>query len=116
MAIVPSQIRTRYPVFDALEDAYIQEFIDNAAIEIDPCVWGDRYDRALKVYTAHLIAINYSHQMQLGGALKGLETGDTLDVKLPQSNTSEWFALTPYGLEFEQLKRDSISVIGVTIA
>lgn len=116
MSIVPSQIRTRYPAFDRLTDEYIQEFIDDAAIYIDPCVWGDRYDRALKVYAAHLIAINYNYQMQLGSALKGLETGDTLDPKLPQSNASEWLALTPYGLEFQQLLKESIAIVGVMVA
>jgi hypothetical protein len=50
--------RVKYPEFaSASEDTFVQVFLNAAAVRLNAAYWGDYYDQAHGLLTAHLLAI-----------------------------------------------------------
>jgi hypothetical protein len=73
--------------------------------------WGDLRDRAISLYVAHGLTLNYREQLNLGASLKELETGKPLRQK-DNSGAENWFSLTPYGKEYLSLQGSGLGVVG----
>jgi hypothetical protein len=115
MTITPEQIVARYPVFAGIPEESIQEFIDDAMDIVNEAVWGSVYPRALKCYTAHLLAVNFQHQLELGTALKTIESATQLQAKFAHNSAIDWLEQTVYGREYLHLLKAAIGSIGVDI-
>jgi hypothetical protein len=112
MAITPDNIRNRYPQFSALADAQIAEFIDDAELVIAEDTWLDLRDRAVKVYTAHLLQVNMQLQLRLTSGVKSIEVGEDATIF---EDADEWLQSTPYGREFLALRKEAVGVIGFDV-
>ena len=112
MPIIPDNIRNRYPQFSALTDEQIQEFLDDAELVIAEDTWLDLRDRAIKVYTAHLLTVNVQTQLRLTSGVKSLEVGEDATIF---EDGDDWLKSTIYGKEFLALRRDAIAIIGFDV-
>lgn len=69
MAVAVVDIRSQHQEFadtSATPDAVIQGAIDDAEGFLDPTVFGDQYDLAVRWYTCHLLAASpFSEDMRL---------------------------------------------------
>ncbi len=111
--ITPELLKNRYPVFCELEDTHIQEFIDDAECFVSQSFPQSLRDRLLKVYTAHLLGVNYIIQTKLMVATLSIEVGNSIKVDVFDSvNSDNWFNLTPYGKEYLRLLKRSTGTIG----
>lgn len=115
MTITPEQIVVRYPVFSGIPEESIQEFINDAMDIVNESVWGAVYPRALKCYTAHLLAVNFQHQLELGTTLKTIESATQLQVRFTHNTEIDWLNQTIFGREYLHLLRAAIGALGVDI-
>jgi len=58
MAINPTSFKIRFNEFDSVLDAYIQLFIDDAMVILNPVFWGSKYDLGLYYLTAHFLSLS----------------------------------------------------------
>lgn len=113
MAITPEQIKARYPVYCEIDSLHIQEFIDDAECAVSQSFSESFRDRLLKIYTAHLLGVNYIVQTKLMVATLAIQAQKSVSVDLfDYKDSNDWFNLTPYGKEYLFLTRRSSSIIG----
>lgn len=111
--ITPEQIKARYPVFCEVQDAHIQEFIDDAECAVNQSFVESFRNRLLKTYTAHLLGVNYIVQTKLMVATLSIEAEKSIKVDLFDSRDDDkWFNLTPYGKEYLYLLKRNTGTIG----
>ena len=105
---------TRYP------DATVQAQLDEAMVEVKPCVFGGYYRRALFYLTAHLLTLFTQMQDAVEvdasgasaanskGVISSVSVGDlSLSQEMPENSASsddKFLASTIYGQEFIRLR------------
>lgn len=103
----------RFPEFSEISESRIQLFLDDAVLEVSQSFFGQYYNKALCLYTAHVLALANVTTGQTGGALGNIAPvasrtiGDT-SVTFANSGqggpkTSQWLESTPYGQELARL-------------
>ena len=109
----PTTFKARFTEFASVDDAKVQEALDEAAPEVSEAKWSQMYDRGLGYLAAHILKIRVT-----------IESGDTeLETLSPlssktigdvsyafSSGTLEWTSdeilkLSPYGREYFRLRR-----------
>lgn len=58
MAMTLARFRTEQPEFEQVPDAYIQAYLDEATTELDPEIWGVKFDQGVKYRAAHKMALS----------------------------------------------------------
>lgn len=103
------------PEFASMSDADLDLFATEAECEVAKSKWGCRYDRAVALITAHLIAMSKRSENMGGsaatGELKKVKVGDLeREFQASSSNGSEGssYGLSVYGKEFLRIRRQII--------
>jgi len=50
--------RVQFPEFDAVSGTMAQAYLDAAALEVDPAVWGNKADQGQAYLAAHKLALS----------------------------------------------------------
>ena len=111
MAIVPSDVKTRFPEFSAVADARVQTFIDKALLHLDESLWGTYFIEGQLYLTAHFLSLSLTTDSSGGsspgvsGPVASRSIGDvSVSFVVPDSsNTTEssvFYGKTPYGQEY----------------
>jgi hypothetical protein len=111
MAITPSGFKTRFPEFDAVAEARIQLFLDDAMVEVVESTWGDYYERGVYYLSAHLLCIaNTTAGGITTGAIGTVIKKKVGEIELGYSDAYPigsyyygYFKNTAYGLEYLRL-------------
>ena len=98
------------PEYADMLDADLDPFASEAECEIAKSKWGCRYDRAVALITAHLIAISKRPEGFGGnaatGELKKVKVGDLeREFQSSSSNDDSAYGLTIYGKEFIRIRK-----------
>lgn len=117
--------RALFPEFDAVLDATVQLYIDEAAEELDAGAWGRCYGKAVLYYAAHELALAQARQAsaatggggevvipQTGKLQSGSEEGISFSFEASTANKSAsgaWLDQTPYGQAYSALQRQCLS-------
>lgn len=110
MAVL-ADFRARFPEFDAIVDARVQLFLDDAELLMDsPERWLDFYDVAHVYFAAHLLYVGELQAQGDGGPLAPIKKQEVDDVVLEHAvnavepSQSELFS-TSYGKRYWQYRR-----------
>ena len=112
-------LRTIAPEFKAVSDEEVQKFLALCVPLVSKKRFGELYDQALALLAAHRMKLSGLGVSVIGGSSGegGAATGFQLasvaeasvNVSFNTANintaTDSWYALTPYGLEFLNLRR-----------
>ena len=90
-----SAFRLRHPEFDSASDGLVDEALTAAALRVHEDTWGDRYDEAHGLQTAHLLWTS-----PFGAGMRAEGGGDSTKSR--------------YIVEFARLRREVVSTIIVT--
>ena len=107
--ITPTDFKTRFPEFNDIDDARIQLFLDDAALEISKTVWGKLYDKGVLYLTAHELSMATATKSGKTGGLKS-ETSKSVgnvSVSYGSLNYNEYdnyYTTTAYGKKFIDMK------------
>lgn len=118
MTVTPADFKLRYPEFDPVDDARVQIFLDDAALEMCESAWGDLYDRGQAALAAHMLAI--ANQTEASGGTGGGASGPVAsrsigDVSVSfglsssSSKSEDWYTSTPYGSDYWRL----VKIVGM---
>lgn len=71
-------LKRRYPAFEALDDTLVEEFLADAAAELDVETWGSTYVRAVCALAAHGLWVRRKslREEDVGGQVSSIKTGD----------------------------------------
>ena len=58
MAMTLARSRVEQPEFELVPDTYIQAYLDEATTELDPEIWGTKFDQGVKYRAAHKMALS----------------------------------------------------------
>jgi len=118
--MTPTEFKAAFPDgdFDALDNSYVQKFLDAAVIHFDVARWGTRYLEGLAFFVAHKIVISKARQA------KGLQVdsgnvsekhvgpvGMGFDGQILNKQAEDPYLLTSYGREYAAL-RDRVGLGG----
>jgi hypothetical protein len=118
--VTPSEFQARFPDgdFDALDDAYIQKFMDASATHFDVARWGAKYSEGLAFFVAHRIVIGKARlaqgmQVDVGSVSEHHvgPVGESFNGELLVRQSDDPFLLTSYGREYAAL-RDRVGLGG----
>lgn len=112
-------LRTIAPEFKAVSDEEVQKFLVLCAPLVSKSRFGKLYDQALALLAAHRMKLaGYGISViggssSEGGAAAGFQLASVAEASVNVSfntanintGTDSWYALTPYGLEFLNLRR-----------
>jgi len=113
MALTAAQFRQDYPQFADTDDAVIDRHLTKAALRIASVAWGDFYDEAHGLITAHLLTIR-DRAASLGsdatGPIRRERQDGFYDVEYAFSTSSSpeesgGYNATVYGKEFLNLQK-----------
>jgi hypothetical protein len=98
------------PEFASMSDEDLDLFAAEAECEVAQSKWGCRYDRAIALITAHLIAMSQRASGMGGnaatGELKKVKVGDLeREFQSSSSDSSDSYGLTTYGKEFLRIRK-----------
>lgn len=64
--------RSLHPEFDPLDDSIIEVKLSQAAERLDPAIYGQKYDQAHELLTAHLLVVSpFGQSARLEGDAEG---------------------------------------------
>ena len=111
MTISAANFKLRYTEFDSVDDARVEIFLDDAALEISESIWGTLYSRGVYALTAHLLTLNDKSAAGGGSSTVGPVTSRAVgDVSVSfglaavKSKSDEYLGSTLYGSEYLRLK------------
>ena len=111
--MTPSEFQAQFPdgEFDALEDSYIQKFLDLAAPMFNADRWGDLYPEGVANFVAHSIVLSKAR------AARGLvvdegdvtekhvgPVGESFNAELQVLMAQDTYMLTDYGKRYCELR------------
>lgn len=103
-----------YDEFVEMPEEKIQIILDKTESKISVEQWGNNttlLKAVIKVLSAHDLAIKYRHQLTIGGALSVIN-----NRQQPKwDNLTDYYKLTPYGLEYLDFVKTHSLVVGVTV-
>ena len=112
-------LRTIAPEFKAVSDEQAQKFLELCVPLVSKSRFGKLYDQALALLAAHRMTLSglgvsiIGGSSGEGGAAAGFQLASVAEASVNVSfntanintGTDSWYALTPYGLEFLNLRR-----------
>lgn len=104
--ITPADIRTRFPEFAALSDSLIQQYLDDAYLEVNQARADIYYDLMIYYLVAHYLALSLSAtsgQNRGTGTVGSMSVGDTsisFSSITPDGNIDFYYQQTQYGIRF----------------
>lgn len=112
-------LRTIAPEFKAVSDEQVQKFLELCVPLVSKSRFGKLYDQALALLAAHRMKLSglgvsvAGGSSGEGGAAAGFQLASVAEASVNVSfntanintGTDSWYALTPYGLEFLNLRR-----------
>jgi hypothetical protein len=112
--VTPSEFKLQYPdgEFGALDDGYIQKFLDKADPFFDVERWGNLYSEGLSNFVAHRIVMSKATAANALQADSGNVTekhvgpvGQSTDSAILSRQVDDPYLLTGYGREYVRLRR-----------
>jgi hypothetical protein len=100
-----TEFKTRYITFNDIEDEIVEsELLLNESL-LNPRLWINEIQRntAQGLLTAHFLELERMSNLTLGGALRAIEEGSSIDLKL-LDRTTDYYRMTVYGQRYLQLK------------
>lgn len=117
MAASPSDLKTRFPEFDSVDNSVVQTYLDDALLSVNSCVFGNKTDLAQIYLAAH----NLAGSGHLGGGGAGSTAGPVIEEEVGDltrryqsssgaSATRSGTGLenTRYGQAFLRLRRECV--------
>lgn len=112
-------LRTIAPEFKAVSDDEVQKFLDLCVPLVSKTRFGKLYDQAVALLAAHRMKLAGLGVSVIGGssdkegAAAGFQLASVAEASVNVSfntanintGTDSWYALTPYGMEFLNLRR-----------
>lgn len=112
-------LRTIAPEFKAVSDEQVQKFLELCVPLVSKSRFRKLYDQALALLAAHRMKLSglgvsvIGGSSGEGGAAAGFQLASVAEASVNVSfntanintGTDSWYALTPYGLEFLNLRR-----------
>lgn len=112
-------LRTIAPEFKAVSDEQVQKFLELCVPLVSKSRFGKLYDQSLALLAAHRMKLSglgvsvIGGSSGEGGAAAGFQLASVAEASVNVSfntanintGTDSWYALTPYGLEFLNLRR-----------
>ena len=105
--ITPDDLKTHFPEFSTLNDAYIQLFIDIAALNVSRNMFKAQKKSGELYLTAHLLKLN-DRNGQVGDANK-IDVGDLSRGYDTGGATLRNFESTGYGQTYIQIRNSCVS-------
>lgn len=107
MATTPDDVRRIAPEFSAEDDSTINFFIAEADKYINARAWGSKANYARALFAAHLMKSRgvSGGGNAPGGPIQSEKVGDISTTYAVAPPTGNSFNNTPYGMQFEQLKK-----------
>jgi len=111
MALTPADFKIRFPEFVTVDDARIQFWLDDAALEVGEAAWGPLYEKGSMLLAAHLLELDIQRVDSGSGSsslarVTSKKVGD-VSVTFARSSTDsteDWYNQTDYGSEYLRLK------------
>ena len=112
--MTPTLIKTYFPEFASLDDAFIQLYIDSASLSVNVNRWGNKSEWGIAYLTAHLLTLLNRGGNGQSGPVTQEKVGDLSRTYAPTSAISNSdYASTSYGQEFLRLRKSIFSTIMV---
>lgn len=104
--MTPALIKSYFPEFVSLSDAFIQLYIDQAILSVNVNIWGNKSELGVAYLTAHLLTIIGRGGTGAAGPVTQESVGDLsrsyAQVSIPNVNE---YGLTSYGQEYFRLRK-----------
>ncbi len=91
MAITAAAFLAKWEEFQGQNEALVQDYLDDAALELPEALWGTRRDLATQYLAAHRLALRIAQVGSMIGATDGKTYGTG-------------YQATQYGQEFERMQ------------
>ena len=102
--ITPAEFKARFPEYATLDDAYIQNFISDAYLELAEPRWGNFYNLGLYYLSAHYLymAKKSANGQSVGCVLSSQSVGDVSVSYATPANVDQdyYLKLSSYGQRF----------------
>ena len=113
------QFKERYPQIIAT-DFQIQLALDEASLVVRESVWGNRYELALGLYTAHILTLEIAMGGQTGLAVQTASRMKVDDVEIQYATASRdseksWFDQTFWGQRYWALLQSLPAGVGAFV-
>jgi hypothetical protein len=111
-----TDFKTRYITFNDIEDEIVEsELLLNESL-LNPRLWINEIQRntAQGLLTAHFLELERMSNLTLGGALRAIEEGSSIDLKL-LDRTADYYRMTVYGQRYLQL-RNTLTGLSIFVA
>lgn len=108
-----TEFKTRFTVFNDVADEIVEsELLLNESL-LNPRLWINEIQRttAQGLLTAHFLELERMENLTLGGALRAIEEGNSIDLKLLDRSV-DYYRMTIYGQRYLQLRN---TVMGTSI-
>jgi hypothetical protein len=118
-----AEFRARFPEYasDPPSDATIEVYIADAALFVDECAWGTKYELGILYYAAHLLTLALESASGAAGGVSGAVASRAVDgVSVsytnaqPKDQSEAWFNSTTYGQRYLNMLQ-TLGLIVVTI-
>jgi len=119
--MTPAEFKEAMPTFKDVGDAVIQRWLDDSAADVSAARLGSRYNRALRYWVAHNIALeNKWNQMGVTAKAGDVISSTTKDGSVSRSSSAVDAAIeNPYlKTEFGQLYIEAVSgsLVGAVVS
>lgn len=104
---IRTKLTTQYPQILALcnnSTSFIDEFIEDAKLEINESIWGDKYDRGVMLLSMHYITEALPRAINSGVIVREKTDNNETEYLRPSLNNFGMYSTTKYGRQFEALK------------
>lgn len=104
---IRTKLTTQYPQILALcnnSTSFIDEFIEDAKLEINESIWGDKYDRGVMLLAMHYITEALPRAINSGVIVREKTDNNETEYLRPSLNNFGMYSTTKYGRQFEALK------------
>lgn len=120
MTVDSASFKIRFPEFDAVADARVQLFLDDAVVILNEEYWGVKYDLGVSYYAAHNLAIGIETEAGSAGSLSPVASRAVDGVSIsftnatPTDQTDAFLSSTAYGQKYLSLRK-TLGAIGCVI-
>jgi hypothetical protein len=104
--MTPTLIKEMFPEFVSKSDAFVQIFIDQAALSVNVNIWLAKTEVGIAYLTAHLIALSLAGSQGASGNVTSEKVGDLSHNYANNviANATEYHD-SKYGAEFYRLRK-----------
>lgn len=107
--------KARYSTFNDIDDEIVEAELTFNLSLLNVRLWGEApMEIAQGLLTAHTLELERMTNLTLGGALRAIEEGNSIDLKLLRNDLA-YYRMTVYGLRYLQL-RNTITGVSIFVA